>query len=129
MTKFLDEKFSSKAATDEYRNGWEAIFGKDPVTLPELPDSEESEFGINECPPAPKPHFYGPQADGTYTMKGDHGGTSRFRVYAGDIFRTLHGWDEEKLDAWTILVYADNSRWRVWAMDCLITRGKFGNGK
>jgi hypothetical protein len=133
MTKFLEKSFSSRAASDNYREGWEAIFGhKEVETQPELPE-EESEFGINECPPAPKPHFYGPQEDGTYTMEshggsipshGNNGGVpgyiSRFRVYAGDIYRTLPGWDEEKLDAWTILVYADNARWRTWAMDCLL---------
>lgn len=35
MTKFLEKSFSSRPATDGYRDNWEAVFGKKESTSPE----------------------------------------------------------------------------------------------
>jgi hypothetical protein len=125
MTKFLEKSFSSRVPSDDYREGWEAIFGnKEVETQPELP--EESEFGINECPPAPKAHFYGPQEDGTYTME-SHPGRTTFYVdrnqtngYRPCVYRASSiDHIGEELDLRTILVYCSSERFRAWLEDRL----------
>ena len=151
MEYLKNKPFSGKPATDDYRDNFDAVFGKkearcpcessidswhpcqllkghdgpcnstapiDAETQPELPPSDSTRQ-------LPLPIvFYGPQPDGSYTMEPN----TTFHASEGTIFRD-QGAGLEAMGPWEVLVYADNARWRAWALDSLLTRNRFGNGR
>lgn len=125
MTEFEKKSFSSRAASDEYRDGWEAIFGKKEEEWHEIPREDllamlvSHEDVLSECKKSEPEddHFFGPQTDGSYTMQSDTGAT-RFIVTHSYEFeyevQRIQTSGVEILNLRTIITYCSSDRFRAW---------------